>query len=188
MGEVPRIPKIPLTHFWPNATKTGFDKLVKDMTISSAFSRCGITSPSFSSTHESLLIAHIMFVLVSNEYHDQSQVSQIDSRSDQKGKLISCLPLQYCLQSFCTWSLGCPWWTWYCRPSKSFWDKKVWPTKGDGGGNWGQPIQAAGFPAVNTSAKKMSNNLPLFNKISSPPQNKVMKISRLDVHSNHRCT
>ena len=28
MGEIPRIPKIPLTHFWPNAGKTCFDKLV----------------------------------------------------------------------------------------------------------------------------------------------------------------
>ena len=28
MGEIPRIPKIPLTHFWPNATETRFDKLV----------------------------------------------------------------------------------------------------------------------------------------------------------------
>ena len=28
MGEVPRIPKIPLTHFWPNAGKRCFDKLV----------------------------------------------------------------------------------------------------------------------------------------------------------------
>ena len=28
MGEVPRVPKIPLTHFWPNAGKTCFDKLV----------------------------------------------------------------------------------------------------------------------------------------------------------------
>ena len=27
MGEVPRIPKIPITHFRPNATKTGFEKL-----------------------------------------------------------------------------------------------------------------------------------------------------------------
>ena len=28
MGQVPRIPKIPLSHFWPNATMTCFDKLV----------------------------------------------------------------------------------------------------------------------------------------------------------------
>ena len=28
MGEIPRIPKIPWTHFWPNATETRFDKLV----------------------------------------------------------------------------------------------------------------------------------------------------------------
>ena len=27
-GEIPRIPKIPWTHFWPNATETRFDKLV----------------------------------------------------------------------------------------------------------------------------------------------------------------
>ena len=34
IGEVPRIPKIPLTHFWPNATGTGFDKLVLIWTVS----------------------------------------------------------------------------------------------------------------------------------------------------------